>query len=373
MGCGAMCRRRAGSAHRAVGGWPDARASAALGSGEGMVTESVTHVGADNEFAAVIHGPGAASLPDGGQVAVRRAWVNVPTGGHVSAAIWGKAQPEIVFLHGARRSARAWDEVALAVGRPVVAVDLPGHGRSNWRRDGRYEPRKLAPAVAEAIRSFAPRARLVVGDGLGALTALALAQRHSALLPAVVLVDTLPGTQSRAREPSDGQSPAEGAAPGSRPMSAGEAPQRFATPEAARAALAGRHPGWPDAVLRQEVQTELEAEPDGQWAWRHHPGNLPDAASLAFDDPSLWSELAGLGGAAFLVRGEGSARLTEADLDALGARAPGAGIITVPRATQDLIVAAPAALAAQLLGLLATSASLGQAGHIPANHQGGSR
>jgi pimeloyl-ACP methyl ester carboxylesterase len=338
-----------------------------------MVTESVTHVEPDNEFAAVTYRPGAASLPGGGQSAVRRAWVNVPTGGHVSAVVWGRAQPEIVFLHDARRSARAWDEVALEIGRPVVAVDLPGHGRSNWRRDGRYEPRKLAPAVAEAIRSFAPRARLVVGDGLGALTALALAQRHSALLPALALVDTLPGAQSRAMEPPTGQFPAEGAAPGSRPTSAGGAPRRFATPEEARAALAGSHPGWPGPALRQEVRTELDAEPDGQWVWRHHPGNLPDAGGLAFDDPSLWSELAGLGGAAFLIRGEESARLAEADLDALSARAPHAHVVTIPRVTQDLVVRAPAALAAQLLDLLATSASPGQASAVPAGHQGGSR
>ena len=324
---------------------------AAPGSGEGTVTDSVTHAEPDNEFAAITHRLGAASLPDGDRPAIRRAWVNVPTGGHISAVIWGRAQPEIVFLHDARRSARAWDEVALEAGRPVVAVDLPGHGRSNWRRDGRYEPRKLAPAVAEAIRSFAPQPRLVVGDGLGALTALALAQRHPALLPAVALVDTLPGTQSRAKEPSDG---------------------RFATPEEARTALVGSHPGWPDPVLRQEVRTELEAEPDGQWAWRHHPGNLPDAASLEFDDPSLWSELAGLGGAAFLIRGEGDARLADADLDALRARAPRAHVITVPRVTQDPIVEAPAALAARLLDLLATSASPGPASAIPASRQGGS-
>jgi pimeloyl-ACP methyl ester carboxylesterase len=336
------------------------------------VTESVTHVEPDNEFAAVTRRPGGASLPDGGPPAVRRAWVNVPTGGHVSAVVWGKAQPEIVFLHDARRSARAWDEVALEVGRPVVAIDLPGHGRSNWRRDGRYEPRKLAPAVAEAIRSLAPRPRLVVGDGLGALTALALAQRHAALLPAVALVDTLPGTQPRATEPPDGQFPAEGTAPGPGPGSAGE-PPRFATPGEARAALAGRHPGWPDSVLRQEVSTELEAEADGRWAWRHHPGNLPDAASAAFDDPSLWSELAGLGGAAFLILGEGSARPDQADLDALRARAPRAHLITVPRVTQDLIVEAPAALAAQLLDLSAAPASPGQPSAIPASDQGGSR
>ena len=126
---------------------------------------------------------------------VRRGWVSVPAGGHISAVIWGADSPELVFLHDRRESARAWDRVAVALGRPAAAIDLPGHGRSGWRRDGRYEPARITPAVAEAIRAFAPQARLVVGTGLGGLTALAVSRRHPGLVPAIALVSTLPGVQ----------------------------------------------------------------------------------------------------------------------------------------------------------------------------------
>jgi hypothetical protein len=148
--------------------------------------------------------------------------------------------------------------------------------------------------------------------------------------------------------------------PESRPADAA-APRRFAAPEEAVAALADSHPGWPDLVLRREAHTELDAEPDGRWAWRHHPGNLPEAPSQAFDDPSLWAELAGLGGAVSLLRGDRSPRLTRADLDALRVRAPSAHIITIPGVTQDPTVRARAALAARLLELVAATASPGPA------------
>ncbi|MFF0000097.1 alpha/beta fold hydrolase [Streptomyces avermitilis] len=45
------------------------------------------------------------------------------------------APPEdtVVLLHDAGSSARAWDDVLLALDRPAVALDLPGHGRSSRR------------------------------------------------------------------------------------------------------------------------------------------------------------------------------------------------------------------------------------------------
>src|ERR1700742_4248886 len=36
---------------------------------------------------------------------VRRGWVSVPAGGHISAVIWGADSPELVFLHDRRESA----------------------------------------------------------------------------------------------------------------------------------------------------------------------------------------------------------------------------------------------------------------------------
>jgi pimeloyl-ACP methyl ester carboxylesterase len=123
---------------------------------------------------------------------VDRRWVNVVTGGHVSAVFWGPGAPEVVLLHGAGASARSWDAVLAALDHPSVALDLPGHGRSNSGPAGDNSPARAARPVIEAIRSFAPRHRVIVGHGLGALTALAAAERAPAAVHRLVLVDTLP-------------------------------------------------------------------------------------------------------------------------------------------------------------------------------------
>ena len=93
----------------------------------------------------------------------------------VSALRWGSGPPELVLLHGGAQNAHTWDTVCLALDRPLVAIDLPGHGHSAHRDDHAYWPRENAAAVEVAIRALAPDARLVVGMSLGGLTALALA------------------------------------------------------------------------------------------------------------------------------------------------------------------------------------------------------
>ena len=94
--------------------------------------------------------------PASGIPAVRREQVPVEDGRVVSALVWGTAPPEVVFIHGGAQNAHTWDTVALALERPMVAVDLPGHGRSSWRDDARYDPITNAVAVATAIEALAP-------------------------------------------------------------------------------------------------------------------------------------------------------------------------------------------------------------------------
>lgn len=117
---------------------------------------------------------------------VERRWVNVITGGHISGVVWGTGTPEFVLLHDAGGSARSWDQLLLALDRPAIALDLPGHGRSSGGAPG---PRP----VLEAIRSFAPRHRVLVGHGLGAQVAVAVAERAPAAVGRLVLVDPPPG------------------------------------------------------------------------------------------------------------------------------------------------------------------------------------
>jgi len=303
-----------------------------------MPVESEQFTELSDEFALAPQTAAEAGRADGELRRVRRAWVNVPAGGHVSGVFWGEGQPEVVFLHDIGESARAWDAVALTTGVPSVAIDLPGHGRSDWRRDCRYEPGKLAPAVAEAIRSFAPRARLVVGNGLGGRTALAVRRRQPRLLPRLALV---------------------GALPGSRPALGWPGPENFASRADALAALAARRPERSAQSLRREIRYELIEEQDGSWAWRHHPGNLPPplpggaggSADPAAADEPLWQELAQLGASAALIYGEKADHLAEADLARLRERAPNIQIISIAGGA-DVVATHPAALAAALGQLL---------------------
>ena len=131
-------------------------------------------------------------LPYDGPPAVRRLAVEVEPGRHLSALVWGEAEPELVFLHGGAQNAHTWDTVALALDRPLVAVDLPGHGHSDGGRTG-LDPASNARDVAVAVRELAPRARAVVGMSLGGMTSLALAATAPELVRSLVLVDITPG------------------------------------------------------------------------------------------------------------------------------------------------------------------------------------
>src|SRR5579862_4172219 len=71
---------------------------------------------------------------------VERVAVDAGGGVELSALRWGAATPEVVFLHGGAQNAHTWDTVALAMARPLVAIDLPGHGHSSHREDHAYWP-----------------------------------------------------------------------------------------------------------------------------------------------------------------------------------------------------------------------------------------
>ena len=79
-------------------------------------------------------------LPYDGPPEVRRVDVEVSPGRAVSSLLWGNGPPELVLVHGGAQNAHTWDTVALALGRPLLAVDLPGHGHSDGGPEGSISP-----------------------------------------------------------------------------------------------------------------------------------------------------------------------------------------------------------------------------------------
>src|SRR6188508_1143614 len=98
-------------------------------------------------------------LPYDGPPVVRRAAVEVAPGRRLSALVWGDAPPEMVLLHGGGQNAHTWDTVALALDRPLVAIDLAGHGHSDPIPAGEaVDHASGARDIAAAIRALAPDA-----------------------------------------------------------------------------------------------------------------------------------------------------------------------------------------------------------------------
>src|SRR5438034_4291753 len=117
-----------------------------------------------DEFSMFADNAAEAGIPWRGAPHVERRSVAVSGGRNISALVWQPdKQPDLVLLHGGAQNAHTWDTVALALDRPLVAIDLPGHGHSDWRADGDYKPQIMADDVAIALRALAPAGTPVVG------------------------------------------------------------------------------------------------------------------------------------------------------------------------------------------------------------------
>jgi pimeloyl-ACP methyl ester carboxylesterase len=186
----------------------------------------------------------------------------------VSALRWGSDDAEIVYLHGGAQNAHTWDTVALALGRPALAVDLPGHGHSDWRDDGAYSPMNLADDVAEVVALHAPQARVVVGMSLGGLTAMELTVRHPALVRSLVMVDITPGVNAaKTKAITDFV----------------DGPQEFASFDDLLARTIEHNPTRTVSSLRRGILHNAHPQPDGSWQWRYDRGSHARARQAATD------------------------------------------------------------------------------------------
>lgn len=236
---------------------------------------------------------------------------------HVSGLRWGAGEPEIVYLHGGAQNAHTWDAVVLAVGRPALALDLPGHGHSAWRPDRNYSPRANAGVVAEVIADRAPQARLVVGMSLGGMTLISLASAYPELVRRALIVDVTPGVSRHMPE----MTPRERGA-----TLLTQGPRVFDSLDAMVDAAVAVMPARSRESLWWGVRHNARPLPDGTWVWRYDTLRGGGRVDLA----GLWDELGAIRVPVLLARGGASAFVTDADIDEFVRRQPRARVETVP-------------------------------------------
>ena len=99
-------------------------------------------------------------------------------GGRLAYSRVGQGEP-LVLLHGQGLSRRSWDPVVdlLAGSFDVIAVDLPGHGRSRRQPKGAGNaPVDQARAVAQLLDELGLDSVHVAGNSIGGWVALELAR-----------------------------------------------------------------------------------------------------------------------------------------------------------------------------------------------------
>ena len=228
-----------------------------------------------------------------------------------SALTWGdpRARP-LILIHGITASARIWWRVGpalAAVGRRVVAVDLPGHGQTgHWA--GHRRVRDNAADVASWIRAAGldlPEVQ-VVGHSWGAMTAAALPA--AGFRPATLVLLDPPSIPFAiiSQLASD--------------------PTEVSYPDLETAVReVGRHnPTWPDDDVRAKAEALIELDVEaaravlldnGDW-----DGGLADISDAAADGVPTW-----------LIRGDPTAGglLPDAVLPAFEARIGADHVITL--------------------------------------------
>lgn len=265
---------------------------------------------------------------------------HVPPSGHrISALRWGTAPAEFVLLHGGGQNAHTWDTVALALDRPLLALDLPGHGHSDWREDHDYRPQVTASDVAHTLDTHAPESHTVAAMSLGGLTALAL-QLHGHPLPdRLVLIDITPGVN---REKS----------------SAIEAflrgPETFASFDEILERTMLFNPTRSESSLRRGILHNARERPDGRWEWRYDlPEEVPDDL-VQFDPSELWDAIRDFPGRLFLARGGTSPVVDDDDVAELMRLRPDAHVEVFAQAGHSIQGDMPVDLA-EFLASLPTS------------------
>jgi pimeloyl-ACP methyl ester carboxylesterase len=273
-----------------------------------------------------------------GPPTVRRTFASVSGGRRLSALVWQDGEPELVLLHGGAQNAHTWDTVAMALGRPLVAIDLPGHGHSDGPEDrpgGQLDAHGNAVDVADAIGQLAPAAKAVVGMSLGGLTAIALAAEAPELVRKIVLVDVLPGIKaSRAQHIT----------------AFVNGPASFASLEELLERTVRFNPARSRSSLRRGILHNAEQQPDGTWVWRwarHRRPASPVSPAPRSRDEELWDALSSITVPLLLARGMRPDSVLDDDGErSLLRRLPSAQVIHVEEAGHSLQGDTPLELAA---------------------------
>ena len=242
---------------------------------------------------------------------------------------WGNAHlPHLVLLHGGGLTAHTWDMAALLLHDRyhVVALDLRGHGDTDWSSDEDVV-RDLTDLVTDDVEQFMAHLgydRVAIGGmAFGGVAAMRYAARHPERVTALLMVDVGP------------ESMREG----------GQATQQFHR----ETDILARFEDFLDRATRfnptrkrehieYSLTHSLKQTPEG-WTWKQDPrprdlgALVPEATRLANNErraKDLWALVASIATPTLVLRGEHTKFLSAEVAQRIPEVMADARLVTVP-------------------------------------------
>ena len=238
-------------------------------------------------------------------------------------AEWGgHAGPAVLLLHGFAQSGRSFDFVSLSLCDRfrVVALDLRGHGDSDWSPNADYRRSSHVADVATVVEELGLAPVAVVGLSLGGTVGYLLAASRPQLVRSLVIVDIAPRV-----EPA-GVLRVTGFVEGG---------DSFASLEEMVSSVRSFRPGRTDEQLLGSVLRNARRLPDGTYTWKYDPAmRRPEARPKAGpeEEALLWDALRAIACPTLVVRGAESDIVSPASINEMVRIIPNARGIGVPSA-----------------------------------------
>jgi pimeloyl-ACP methyl ester carboxylesterase len=236
---------------------------------------------------------------------------------------WGApdARDVVVCVHGVSRNGRDFDVLgdALAATHRVLAVDMPGRGRSEWLRDplDYVFPTYLTTLTALIAASGAPTVSLV-GTSMGGLLGMVLAAQPGTPVTRLVVNDVGPVIEPSALARI-------GAYLGTDP-----AFDDYAAIAAHLRAICAPFGPLTDAQWQHLAASSVRQDAAGRWRFNYDPAIAVPFRAASAVGGDLWSVWDEIRCPTLVIRGAESDLLAKATATTMTARGPQAKLIEVP-------------------------------------------
>lgn len=246
------------------------------------------------------------------------------------------AAPVALLLHGGGQTRHAWKGTAerlAGLGLETIAVDLRGHGESQWVDSGRYRYRDFAgdlAAVVAEIRAAEPErgAPILVGASLGGIASWVAESEAPGTARAIVLVDIVPHMDPVGVD---------------RIQTFMKANMRegFASLDEAADAVAAYQPHRARPRSHEGLRKNLRLDPDGRYRWHWDPAFMDGPHAVEGQSPEVENALAAAAAKLrcplLLVRGALSDLVTPDRAEAFRRLVPQAEVVDVSSAAHMVV------------------------------------